>query len=234
VAGRYEEIFAPDMMAMDPHYHFTYSRTLRGNRMILPVPGRRSVSGSEEDGADSIIVSGGYEDDEDRGDEIIYTGHGGRDPNTGRQAQDQEFARGNRALARSKIAGLPVRVARRSDLDSPYAPPSGHRYDGLYAVDDFWQETGRSGLKVWRYRLRKVDAGALPPRQPETPIEVPPTSRTPATIQRIVRNTQKAREDKELYDFECQVCRARLETPAGPYAEWRTSALLALPTTGRM
>jgi len=34
-------------------------------------------------GADSIVFSGGYEDDEHRGDEIIYTGHGGRDPNTG-------------------------------------------------------------------------------------------------------------------------------------------------------
>lgn len=31
-------------------------------------------------GADSIVVSGGYPDDADYGDEIIYTGHGGRDP----------------------------------------------------------------------------------------------------------------------------------------------------------
>jgi putative restriction endonuclease len=32
-------------------------------------PTQAGISGSEEDGADSIIVSGGYEDDEDRGDE---------------------------------------------------------------------------------------------------------------------------------------------------------------------
>jgi hypothetical protein len=31
VAGRYEEIFAPDMMAMDPHYHFTQA----GNNIEL-------------------------------------------------------------------------------------------------------------------------------------------------------------------------------------------------------
>jgi putative restriction endonuclease len=36
------------------------------------------ISGSEKEGADSIVLSGGYEDDEDRGDEIVYTGHGGR------------------------------------------------------------------------------------------------------------------------------------------------------------
>ena len=36
-------------------------------------------------GAESIVLSGGYVDDEDYGDEIIYTGHGGRDPTSGRQ-----------------------------------------------------------------------------------------------------------------------------------------------------
>jgi hypothetical protein len=37
----------------------------------------------------SIVLSGGYVDDEDLGDVIIYTGEGGRDPNTGRQIADQ-------------------------------------------------------------------------------------------------------------------------------------------------
>jgi hypothetical protein len=31
-------------------------------------------------GADSIVLSGVYEDDIDLGDEIIHTGHGGKDP----------------------------------------------------------------------------------------------------------------------------------------------------------
>jgi putative restriction endonuclease len=33
----------------------------------------------------SIVLSGGYVDDEDLGDMIIYTGEGGRDAATGRQ-----------------------------------------------------------------------------------------------------------------------------------------------------
>jgi hypothetical protein len=42
-------------------------------------PTMAGISGSESEGADSIVLSGGYEDDEDLGEEIVYTGHGGRD-----------------------------------------------------------------------------------------------------------------------------------------------------------
>ena len=114
------------------------------------------ISGSEREGADSIVLSGGYEDDEDLGDEIIYTGHGGRDADSGRQVMHQRLTRGNLALVHSSMNGLPVRVVRGANLDSPYAPRSGYRYDGLYLVDDYWQESGRSGFRVWRYRLIKL------------------------------------------------------------------------------
>jgi len=43
------------------------------------------IVGGTGSGAESIVLSGGYTDDEDHGDEIIYTGDGGRDPRTGRQ-----------------------------------------------------------------------------------------------------------------------------------------------------
>ncbi len=43
--------------------------------------------------AESIVVAGGYEDDEDYGDLIIYTGEGGNDPNTGKQIRDQEMTK---------------------------------------------------------------------------------------------------------------------------------------------
>ena len=42
-------------------------------------PLQAGISGSGKDGADSIVISGGYEDDHDYGDMIIYTGHGGQD-----------------------------------------------------------------------------------------------------------------------------------------------------------
>jgi putative restriction endonuclease len=71
------------------------------NKAGVHRPTRGGISGSAEEGADSIVLSGGYEDDRDFGTEIIYTGHGGRDQNTGKQIADQEFDRGNKALASS-------------------------------------------------------------------------------------------------------------------------------------
>ncbi|MEH6478269.1 MAG: YDG/SRA domain-containing protein, partial [Sneathiella sp.] len=43
------------------------------------------ITGKATEGAESIVLSGGYVDDQDYGDTIIYTGHGGRDPNSGKQ-----------------------------------------------------------------------------------------------------------------------------------------------------
>ena len=42
----------------------------------------------------SIVLFGGYIDDEDYGDVIIYTGEGGRDQKTGRQVADQTLTGG--------------------------------------------------------------------------------------------------------------------------------------------
>lgn len=61
-------------------------------------PLQGGISGGR-DGADSIVVSGGYVDDEDYGDEIIYTGQGGRDENTGRQIADQKLVLGTTSQA---------------------------------------------------------------------------------------------------------------------------------------
>ena len=75
-------------------------------------PTQSGISGTRAEGADSIVVSGGYEDDEDYGDLIVYTGAGGRDPQTGQQIADQDFTAQNLALVTSEAEGLPVRVTR--------------------------------------------------------------------------------------------------------------------------
>jgi putative restriction endonuclease len=66
------------------------------------------ICGSGSLGAESIVVSGGYEDDEDFGRSIVYTGQGWRDPNTGRQIADQQLTRGNKALAVIAMTGFPI------------------------------------------------------------------------------------------------------------------------------
>jgi putative restriction endonuclease len=115
------------------------------------------ISGTAADGVDSIVISGGYEDDRDEGAVVIYTGHGGNDPATGKQIADQELHRGNAGLAKNCDESLPVRVIRGAKLRSPYSPKYGYRYDGLYYVEKYWQEKGRSGYQVWRFRLVRED-----------------------------------------------------------------------------
>ena len=75
------------------------------------------IWGREDEGSSSIVISGGYEDDIDNLDYILYTGQGGQDAPGGKQVSDQEFTRGNKGLLLSKEYNLPVRVTRGFQLD---------------------------------------------------------------------------------------------------------------------
>lgn len=118
-------------------------------------PLQAGISGSQMEGSDSLILSGGYEDDSDYGDVIIYTGHGGRSKLTKAQVADQQLTRQNLALVLNRERGLLVRVIRGSTHQSAFSPKQGYRYDGLYQVESYWREKGASGFFVWRFRLIK-------------------------------------------------------------------------------
>jgi putative restriction endonuclease len=166
------------------------------------------------------VLAGGYEDTQDFGEVIIYTGHGGRDPESGRQKAHQTLTRGNLALAYNTLQGLPVRVIRGARQSSLYAPEAGYRYDGLYMVEDYWREVGKAGFDVWRYRLRKIPDHPVP-GTPTPAVAAPYAVTTPsaAMVLRIVRDTAGTRQVKALYHYRCQICSIRLATAAGPYAE---------------
>ena len=185
-------------------------------------PLQAGISGSKDDGADSIVISGGYEDDSDSGDVIIYTGEGGQD-DKGRQIANQELVRGNLALAKSEIDGLPVRVIRGADKKNPFAPESGYRYDGLYSVESHWHDIGKSGFLVYRFRLVKLDSALPPNKLSKGLIPLPTGSDAPRRITtnaaRIIRDSKLGRELKKLYGYKCQVCAIEITTNAGPYAE---------------
>jgi putative restriction endonuclease len=83
------------------------------NASRVHIPTQAGISGSQTEGAESIVLSGGYEDDADYGDVTIYTGHGGRDTSTGQQTHDQPFTRGNRALALSNRPSTRFRTAEK-------------------------------------------------------------------------------------------------------------------------
>lgn len=193
-------------------------------------PTQAGISGSEKEGADSIVLSGGYEDDEDHGDWILYTGQGGRDPGTGAQVENQLLNRGNLALATSCLRGLPVRVIRGYGSESRWAPDEGYRYDGLYRVEDYWKQRGESGYYVWRYRLRRIDSDERQVAEEQEEYRVP--KRVQQSTLRVVRDTEQARRIKKLYDYRCQVCGTRLEGSGGPYAEAAHIKPLGQPHNG--
>ena len=184
------------------------------------------------DGAESIVVSGGYVDDQDYGDLIVYTGQGGRDPNSGRQVEDQELVRGNLGLARSCLDGLPVRVIRGQQGNPTYSPTSGYRYDGLFRVDEYWHDQGEDGHRIWRFRLVALEGqpAASPTAEDESETATP--GRAVTTIQRIVRSNKVAEAVKNLNEYTCQVCSSSLVTPAGPYAEAAHIRALGTPHNG--
>ena len=119
-------------------------------------PRRAGIWGTQAEGARSIILNCAFVDDEDRGDTVLYTGSGGRHPRTGRQITDQTLTRGNLALAVSARRQLDVRLSRGVGSRVWNPPEAGYRYDGLYRVEDYFDDVGRDGYRIWRFRLGAV------------------------------------------------------------------------------
>eukprot|EP00123_Amoebidium_parasiticum_P013805 comp22162_c0_seq1/m.32491 comp22162_c0_seq1/g.32491 ORF comp22162_c0_seq1/g.32491 comp22162_c0_seq1/m.32491 type:complete len:816 (-) comp22162_c0_seq1:813-3260(-) len=184
------------------------TNTLIGDHHVGPVPGIRvgqlwpyrvncsedgvhppivaGMYGTPKTGCLSIVLSGGYDDDQDEGDWFWYTGAGGRDlsgnKRSAEQSKDQELKSTNLALAnchnkKDWKKGQPIRVIRCSKLaktnHGDYAPSiNDHpncaewkqcfRYDGLYKVVEWGPQKGNSGFIVYRYKLKRDDPEPAP------------------------------------------------------------------------
>ena len=214
---------------IEPGYEFANRMELWGAGIHRQT--QAGISARLGGGAESIVLSGGYEDDEDLGAVIIYTGRGGRSAESTQQVADQTLTGANLELVRNEQLGLPLRVTRK--VTTGYT--SFYRYAGLYRVARHWAENGKSGHRVWRFRLEllpeevaeetsvsiatdlAIEFSQLNIREPEPNYGAVP--RREATTLRIVRDTAVTRRLKELYEYRCQVCNIRLEGAAGPYAE---------------
>ncbi|XP_056160469.1 histone-lysine N-methyltransferase, H3 lysine-9 specific SUVH6-like isoform X2 [Syzygium oleosum] len=118
--------------------------------------------------ATSIVSSGAYCDDLDNSDFVIYTGSGGNVIGKDKEPEDQKLEKGNLALSNSITERNPVRVirglkeTRSSDsAEAKYRTVITYTYDGLYLVEECWQETGPHGKLVFKFRLNRI------PGQPE-------------------------------------------------------------------
>lgn len=109
----------------------------------------------------SVVASGGYEDDEDYGEVLLYSGHGGRDKVTRRQAKDQLPEKGNLALMSCCENQDVVRVIRGHISRENSRAKTIYSYDGLYNVLSYRREVGRSGYVVYMFKLERCP-GQLP------------------------------------------------------------------------
>ncbi|KAF8350038.1 PUA-like domain-containing protein [Amanita rubescens] len=143
----------------------------------IHAPWVAGISGGRQ-GAYSVALSGGYEDDIDLGYGFTYTGSGGRDLKgtkkapknlrTAPQSSDQSFEHPfNKALLISSEKKKPVRVIRGFKLKSKYAPSEGYRYDGLYTVERAWMEKGLNpgGHLVCKYAFKRLPGQSRIPEQ---------------------------------------------------------------------
>ncbi|KAK1696910.1 hypothetical protein QYE76_013607 [Lolium multiflorum] len=107
--------------------------------------------------ATSIVMSGVYEDDFDKADEIIYTGEGGNNLlGNSHQKTNQTLLRGNLALKNSKDNGNPIRVIRGHKEKDSYTGKV-YTYDGLYKVMDCLSEKGVRGHLVFKFKLKRLE-----------------------------------------------------------------------------
>jgi putative restriction endonuclease len=183
-------------------------------------PTMAGICGTGSTGAESIVLNDGYEDDQDLGDEIRYTGHGGQ--TDGKQTADQTFEDpGNAALVNSELSGMPVRVIRGFKGEPKFSPRTGYRYDGLYRVADHWQERGISGFNMCFFTLIKIDSDekAVFEERGRLPEGNHKPGRTTRTSTAVDRDSEVAKSVKRIHEHACQMCDIQLVGPRGPIAD---------------
>ncbi|XP_066356108.1 histone-lysine N-methyltransferase, H3 lysine-9 specific SUVH3-like isoform X2 [Miscanthus floridulus] len=109
-------------------------------------------AGKDEILAVSIISSGGYENDDNDMNILVYTGQGGNSRH--KDKHDQKLERGNLALMNSMKKKNLIRVVRSAQ--DPFCNSSKiYIYDGLYWVEDSWTDRAKNGFSVFKYKLRR-------------------------------------------------------------------------------
>ncbi|MCF4101028.1 YDG/SRA domain-containing protein [Gillisia sp. M10.2A] len=126
----------------------------------------RGIDSNASDGAAAIVMSGGYEDDYDLGDEILYTGEGGNDTTSGKQVAHQHWdSPGNAGLLKSLKSQYPVRVIRGWKHASKFSPKEGYKFDGLFYFTHSEIVTGKSGYKICHFTLNKIGSDIQGPEK---------------------------------------------------------------------
>nr|GEW75205.1 histone-lysine N-methyltransferase family member SUVH9-like [Tanacetum cinerariifolium] len=100
-------------------------------------------------------MTGRYEDDEDAGDVIVYTGHDGQDKHS-RQVVHQKSKGGNLAMETSMHYEIEVAFMRGFKYEGS-ASGNVYVYDGLYKINGARFDVGKLGFGVFKFNLVKIE-----------------------------------------------------------------------------
>ncbi|MGA5327622.1 YDG/SRA domain-containing protein [Streptomyces griseoincarnatus] len=219
----------------------------RGISWLLDMDGSRV--------SDAIVLNGGYVDDEDEWDRILYTGAspGKEKSPSGRLLRSQAWSyTDNAALRLSFERSYPIRVIRGYEGDSRYSPSNSYRYDGLYEITDVRTAISKypapdgSPVNICQFDLRRLpDQEQVQTRLERHVVDVLdelsdesryeerfPRARS-VRVRRLIRDTAAAQRIKHLHGGECQLCGLRLLGPDGrPYSEGAHIRPLGKPHNG--
>lgn len=67
---------------------------------------------------------------------------------------------------RSIETGQPIRVIRGYKSPSVFAPETGYRYAGLYKVVRYWEDIGKTGFRVYRFEMVRLEDQLPAPWEP--------------------------------------------------------------------
>ncbi len=206
-----KELYFGDISNVPIGNIFNSRKELSESRIHAPPMG--GIWGRESEGSCSIVLSGGYEDDIDNLDYVLYTGQGGQDTPGGKQVADQEFIRGNKGLQISCDYKLPVRLTRGHQIKN--GPEHGYRYDGLYYVTSYERILGKSGFLICRFHLHsELILKDLENKLEDTlPKSYESVERTKTTINKLNRSVKNREGIKKIYDSRCQICGVFLKRP---------------------
>ncbi|KAM0886862.1 hypothetical protein ACQ4PT_029432 [Festuca glaucescens] len=111
------------------------------------------IGNGEDSVAICIVAAGGYENQDDDTDTLVYSGSGGNSRNT-EERHDQKLERGNLALERSLHRKNEIRVVR-GFKDPACVSGKIYIYDGLYKIQESWKERTKFGINCFKYRLQR-------------------------------------------------------------------------------
>jgi putative restriction endonuclease len=191
----------------------------------------------------SIVVSGGYKEDKDFGNRIIYTGQGGQSsPGSNKQVEDQKLIRGNQALVISHLMQSPIKVIRGAGGDKKFSPSSGYRYDGYFLVTNHWFDYSADGPLVIRFELNQIEDQTFEISEQTISdtgkSKIPVGNQTPqrkiqSPTSTISRDPKVTKWIKETYKDCCQICSLTLTTPSSTYSQGAHIQGLGDPHNGK-